>query len=86
MTRNFTKEVVQMINKRMKMFINNNQRNASSNNIDILSFLYQIGEDLIRANTHHEGGCREQSILKAAGKSALVQTLWRTVGNFHQNS
>lgn len=48
----------------MKMFINNNQRNASLNNIDILLFFYQIGEDVIRPNTHHEWGCREQGILK----------------------
>lgn len=54
MHRNFTKKEVQMINKHMKMFINNNQRNASLNNIDILLFFYQIGEDVIRPNTHHE--------------------------------
>lgn len=56
MTRNFTKKEIQMVNKHMKVFIDSNQRNASSNNIDLLSFFYQIGEDLVRANTHHEGG------------------------------
>lgn len=51
--RTFTKKEVQVIDKHGKTLISNNQRNASSNNIDILLFSHHTGEGLVSANPHH---------------------------------